>query len=126
MRDLKRMRERYLRDEIPIRMGNTASSLLRLSQWVQNRHRDEAIIDLMREITWLMEWSGDMTLAEMADMQREICRWRRVWPVDQARSILSFRARQMSNRVLELSGLVGKTLHEENRPPKSGIAWNRK
>jgi hypothetical protein len=126
MRDLKRMRERFLRDEIVVRMGNMASSLLRLSQWVQNRHRDEAIIDLMREIAWLMEWSGDLTLAELADMQREICRWRRVWPVDQTRSILSFRARQMSNRVLELSGLADKTLHEENRSPKGGTAWNRK
>jgi hypothetical protein len=105
MRDLKRMRERYLRDEKPIRMGNIASSLLRLSNWVRNRHRDEAIIDLMREIAWFMEWSGDLASAELSDMQREICRWRRIWPVEQARGILLFRALQMSNRILELSGL---------------------
>ena len=100
------MRERYLRDGRAVRMGNMASNLLRLSQWVQNRHTDEAIIDLMREIAWLMEWSGDMALAEIVDMQREICRWRRVWPVDQARSILAFRSLQMSNRILQLSGLL--------------------
>ncbi len=105
MRDLQRMRERYLRDEKPIRMGNMASSLLRLSQWVQKRHRDEAVIDLMREIAWFLEWNGDLALAELADMQREICRWRRVWPVEQARPILSLRALQMSKRILELSGL---------------------
>jgi hypothetical protein len=105
MRDLKRMRERYLRDEKPIRMGNIASSLLRLSNWVRNRHREEAIIDLMREIAWFMEWSGDLASAELSDMQREICRWRRIWPVEQARGILLFRALQMSNRILELSGL---------------------
>lgn len=111
MRDLQRMRERYLRDEKPIRMGNMASSLLRLSQWVQKRHRDEAIIDLMREIAWFMEWNGDLALAELADMQREICRWRRVWPVEQARPILSLRALQMSKRVLELSGLSERTVY---------------
>ena len=105
MKDLKRMRERYLRDKKPIRMGNLASSLLRLSNWVRNRHRDEAIIDLMREIAWFMEWSGDLASAELSDMQREICRWRRIWPVEQARGILLFRALQMSNRILELSGL---------------------
>ncbi len=110
MRDLQRMRERYLRDEKPIRLGNMASSLLRLSQWVQRRHRDEAIIDLMREIAWFMEWNGDLALAELADMQREICRWRRVWPVEQARPILSLRALQMSKRILELSGLPGRTI----------------
>lgn len=111
MRDLQGMRERYLRDEKPIRMGNMASSLLRLSQWVQKRHRDEAIIDLMREIAWFMEWNGDLALAELADMQREICRWRRVWPVEQARPILSLRALQMSKRVLELSGLSERTVY---------------
>ena len=112
MRDLQGMRERYLRDEKPIRMGNMASSLLRLSQWVQKRHRDEAIIDLMREIAWFMEWNGDLALAELAEMQREICRWRRVWPVEQARPILSLRALQMSKRVLELSGLSERTIYE--------------
>jgi hypothetical protein len=111
MRDLQRKRERYLRDEKPIRMGNMASSLLRLSQWVQKRHRDEAVIDLMREIAWFMEWNGDLALAELADMQREICRWRRVWPVEQARRILSLRAFQMSKRILELSGLPERTIY---------------
>jgi hypothetical protein len=105
MRDFQRMRDRYLKDEKPIRMGNMASSLLRLSQWVKKRHRDEAIIDLMREIAWFLEWNGDLALAELADMQREICRWRRAWPVEQARPILSLRALQMSKRILELSGL---------------------
>jgi hypothetical protein len=89
MRDLKKMRERYLRDETSVRMGNMASSLLRLSRWVQNRHKDEAIVDLMREIAWFMEWSGDLASPELTDMQREICRWRRVWPIEQARSILA-------------------------------------
>ena len=106
MRDLKKMRERYLRDKISVRMGNIASSLLRLSKWVQNHHKDEAIVDLLREIAWFLEWCGDLALVELADMQREICRWRRVWPVEQARAILAFRALQMSNRILELSGLA--------------------
>ncbi len=103
------MRERFIRDRSPIRIGNLASDLLRLSKWIQARHNDEAIVDLMHEIAWLMEWSGDLASPELADMQREICRWRRVWPVEQARSILAFRALQMSNRTLEWSGLLEKT-----------------
>jgi hypothetical protein len=112
MRDLKRMRERFIRDRSPVRLGNLASDLLRLNKWIFMRHKDEAIVDLMREIAWLMEWSGDLALAELADMQREICRWRRVWPVEQARSILAFRALQMSNRILEWSGLLEQTTPE--------------
>src|SRR3989304_1960806 len=106
MKELKRMRERFIRDESSVRMGNLASNLLRLSKWIQTGHKDEAIVDLMREIAWLMEWSGDLASAELADMQREICRWRRVWPVEQARHILALRAFQMSNRLLEQSGLL--------------------
>ena len=32
MMDLKRMRERFIRDDGPVRMGNLASNLLRLSK----------------------------------------------------------------------------------------------
>lgn len=106
MRDLRRMRERFIRDEGSVRMGNLASNLLRLSKWVQMGHNDEAIVDLMREIAWLMEWSGDLAFAELSDMQREICRWRRNWPIEQARPILALRAFEMSNRILERSGLL--------------------
>jgi hypothetical protein len=106
------MRERYLRDSGPVRLGNLASSLLRLNHWLAKHHRDDAIIDLMREIAWYMEWNGDMALPELVDMQREMCRWRRVWPVEQTRSILAFRALQISNRVLELSGLHNQTTQE--------------
>jgi len=81
MRDLGRMRERYLRDAPPVRLGNLASNLLRLSQWVRMGRGDEAIVELMGEIAWLMEWTGESATAEPADMQREACRWRRVWPL---------------------------------------------
>ena len=113
MKDLERMRERFVRDEGPVRLGNLASNLLRLNKWIQSRHNDEAIVDLMREIAWFMEWCGDLASVELADMQREICRWRRVWPVEQARHILSLRALQMSNRILEGSGLL------EHTPPEA-------
>lgn len=121
MRDLKKMRERYLRDEKPVRLGNLASSLLRLSHWIQMGHPDESVVDLMREIAWFMEWNGDLALPELADMQREICRWRRVWPVEQARNILALRALQMSNRILEWSGLLEQTSHEAKQPPSNSL-----
>jgi hypothetical protein len=106
MKELKRMRERFLRDGSSVRMGNLASNLLRLSKWIRAGHNDEAVVDLMRQIAWQMEWSGDLASAELADMQREICRWRCVWPVERVRHILALRAVQMSNRILEESGFL--------------------
>jgi hypothetical protein len=103
------MYARFIRDTSSVRLGNLASDLLRLNKWILRRQKDEAIVDLMREIAWLMEWSGDLGLAELADMQREICRWRRAWPIEQARHILALRASQMSNQILAWSGLLEKT-----------------
>ena len=117
MKDLKRMRERFIRDESSVRMGNLASNLLRLSKWVQTGHNDESIIDLMRQIAWLMEWTGDLASAGLADMQREICRWRRVWPVERVRHILALRAFQMSNQILEWSGLLEQTTPKARQTP---------
>lgn len=117
MKDLKRMRERFTRDGSSVRMGNLASNLLRLNKWILMRRSDEAIVDLMREIAWLMEWSGDLASAELADMQREICRWRRAWPVEQVRHILALRAFQMSNRILEWSGLLEQVTREPKQIP---------
>jgi len=117
MKDLQKIHDRFIRDESPVRMGNLASNLLRLSKWIQAGHNDEAIVDLMRQIAWLMEWSGDLASADLADMQREICRWRRAWPVGQARHILALRASQMSNRILESSGLIEQTTPEAKQTP---------
>ncbi len=119
MKDLKRMRLRFIRDRSSVRLGNLASDLLRLSKWIRQGHSDEAIVDLMRKIAWLMEWSGELASAELADMQREICRWRRVWPVDQVRHILALRASQMSNRILEQSGLLQQKKREGVRSQHS-------
>lgn len=106
MRDLSRLRERFLRDTQAVRLGNLASDLLRLSTWVRTRRPDAAIVDLMREIAWMMEWAGEQATAEFADMQRELCRWRGTWPVESARSLLAFRSEQMAARLLEMSGLL--------------------
>ena len=118
MRDLETVRERFIRNTGAMRMGHLSSDLLRLSKWVRMKHDDSTIIDLMREIAWLMEWSGDIASPELADMQREICRWRRIWPVDQVRGILALRAFQMSNRILEWSGLLDGSVNATKHTSK--------
>ena len=107
MRDLSAMREQFVRDGLPVRLGNVASDLARLSDWACEGHSGQALVDLMREIAHEMEWSGEAGPAELADMQREVCFWRRAWPAAPARPVLAQRARAMSERLLELSGLLG-------------------
>jgi len=112
MRDVDSLRERYLRDTAQVRMGHLASDLLRLANWARMRRSDEAVLDLMGEIAWLMEWNEEFACEELADMQREICHWRRIWPVEAACSLLTFRAQRMSDRILELSGLLEQPTSE--------------
>jgi len=103
---LESIQERYLQDPAPIRMGNLASDLLRLSRWVSQRESDEVAVDLMNMIAWMLESIPSFASEELANMQREICHWRRIWPLEPARWLLAFRARVMSDRILELSGLL--------------------
>ncbi len=106
MKDVSRLRDRFLQDGLDRRLGNIASDLLRLSTWLRMRRDDSAILDLMREIAWMIEWTGDQATEELVDVQRELCRWRRIWPLESARSLCAFRAQQMSERVLAMSGLL--------------------
>jgi len=116
MSPVQALRERYLRDREPIRMGNLASDLLRLSQWVTGRWKDERIVEMLAGIAWMIEQNPEFASEELADMQREICHWRRIWPVEAARGLLALRARVMSERILELSGLLDEVDSPEPEP----------
>jgi len=78
--------------------------------------KDEAVIDLMGEIAWLIEQSGDLAMIELVDLQREFCRWHRIWPIEKARTIPSLRALQVSKRILEISGLLQETPKKREGP----------
>jgi len=106
MKDVTRLRERFLRDGLDRRLGNIASNLLRLNNWLQMGRDPQAMVDLMRETATMIEWMGDDATEDLVNIQRELCRWRRIWPLAPAHSLLAFRARQMSDRVLDSSGLA--------------------
>lgn len=106
MMDVARRRERFQRDSLDRRLGNIASNLLRLSNWLQMERDPQATVGLMEDTAAMIEWTGNDATEELVNIQRELCRWRRIWPLESARSLLAFRARQMSDRVLESSGLA--------------------
>ena len=104
------LRERHLRDEWPRQLGNLASTLARLGARASDPRYDELTSDLLREGALLIEWSAPYVPAhlvgDLATMQRELCLWRRIWPLEAARSLLAFRTQSMSDQVLEWSGLM--------------------
>ena len=55
MKDVTRLRERFLRDGLDRRLGNIASSLLRLNSWLRMARDPQAMVDLMRETATMIE-----------------------------------------------------------------------
>ena len=107
--DHDKLRSRYLQDEWPRQIGNLASTLARLSSRVGDARYDQLVINLLREGALLMDWCAPNVPAELAvdlaSMQRELILWREIWPDASARVLLAFRARAMSDRLLEAAGL---------------------
>ena len=112
MIDVKALQQSYVQLPAPQRMGHLASDLARVSQWARQPECDATAVELMNLIAWMIEQNPEFVSEELANMQREICIWRRIWPIEAARGLLALRARVMSERILELSGL----LDEEDSP----------
>ena len=115
MRDRKALRERYLRDGLPVRLGGVAANLARitaLSGYVTSRGVVESLLD---ESRFLIEWTaGDAgidTAAELVELQVQLARWQynlgRLWTSAAQRGAMAEQAHAWSERVLEMSGLLG-------------------
>ena len=111
MVDWRRLSLRYSRLDWQQRLGNLASTLARSATVSESGRATASVPDLLREGMWIIEWSADAptdVLSELAPMQLELGLLQRSWQQDaQAiQPVLAFRARAMSDRVLELSGLL--------------------
>lgn len=58
MRDLSKLRERFLRDRIAIQLGNIASNLARIDNFIRMVMEQAAITDLLDETKAMIEWAG--------------------------------------------------------------------
>jgi hypothetical protein len=109
--DYQILRERFEKMDWPQALGNLASTLARLSTRATSPQYDTLVADSLREAAVIIEWSAPRTPStfwlELAAMQRELLAWQRVWPIDSARSLLALHARNQSNRLLQMAGLIG-------------------
>ncbi len=112
MLDWKRLFTRYSRMTWQQRLGNLASTLARSATVAQSKNSAVSVPDLLREGMWIIEWSTTDVppdaLIELAPMQRELGLLRQAYEMDTEalRSVVAFRSRAMSERALELSGLL--------------------
>jgi hypothetical protein len=116
MKDLSAIRARYMRDPLSVRLGGLAADLARITSFSQNPANLAPVAGLMREAAHFIEWCAPESDLEsqvtLLELQRLLAHWRMQLPQrfpDQTwRSQMIAEARQWSQRVLEMSGLLGE------------------
>jgi len=107
-------RERFLRDQLPVRLGNLASNLARIESISKHPALREAASKVLVESKFFIEWTAaDASLpqqVELLELQRRLAHWQlswnKIWEDAESRSRVAGEARQWSNRLLESSGLL--------------------
>ena len=104
----QKLYERFITLDWQQQLGNLASTFVTLSQQSTNPKQDRLINHLLREAALMIEWSASNVpqefLLELAGMQRELLAWRKDFPIESARNILSLYTRNRADCLLEMSG----------------------
>ena len=114
MIDKERLRERFLRDSLPRRLGGLAATLGRISSSARNSSNPSIVSDLIYEARWLIEWTAGETepevAAELVRIQILLTVWQKAWETasqnPQQRLLLSLQAKDWSDKAVDFSGLV--------------------
>jgi len=114
MTNREKLRQRFLRDPLPRRLGGLAATLGRISSSARKSTDYAIVANLLDEAKHLIEWTAadaePETAAELIRIQTMISLWQRAW--DEAsqnpkqRLLLSVQAKDWSDKAVSFSGLV--------------------
>lgn len=104
------IRDRYLRDPLPVRLGGIAADLARVVSCAANSRNHQVVASLLEEAKWFAEWAAPEAPIEiqevLAELQSQVAWWQRRWLAGAPEPSMSTDAQAWSDRVLKLSGLV--------------------
>jgi len=114
VRDWTAIRERYLRDGLPTRLGGLAANLGRIKSFASHGASDKAVESLVDESRHFIEWTAAEaevnTAAELVELQVQLAGWKlgwpRIWEDPSLRNQVAEEAGIWSQRVLKMSGLL--------------------
>lgn len=116
MNDWTAIRERYLRDNFPVRLGGLAANLSRIKSFAANDAGRDAVESLIAESKFFIEWTAAEAeinaAAELVELQIQLARWQynwaRIWDDRVQRRNVAEQSAAWSQRVLEMSGLLSR------------------
>lgn len=116
MKDWAAIRERYLRDDLPVRLGGLAANLSRIKSFAAHDASRAAVESLIDESKFFIEWTAahaeSQTAAELMDLQIQLARWQHnwahIWADPAQRHQIAELSGIWSKRVLEMSGLLNQ------------------
>jgi len=114
MIDKERLRERFLRDPLPRRLGGLAATLGRISSSARKSSDPAIVSDLLDEARHLIEWTAGETepevAAELVHIQILLTVWQKAWETvsqnPHERLLLSLQAKDWSDKAVDFSGLA--------------------
>ena len=114
IRNKQKLRERFLRDPLPVRLGGLAATLGRVSSSARKSTDSLVVQNLLQEARYFIEWTAADTDpeigAELVSMQTLITLWLKVWDKTsqnkEQRTLLSVQAKHWSDRAMDFSGLL--------------------
>ena len=115
MKDWTTIRERYLRDDVSVRLGGLAANLSRIKSFANNENNKVLVESLIDESKHFIEWTARETeietAAKLVELQVELAilqiKLDKVWPDTNQRKQISEHSNAWSQQVLMVSGLLG-------------------
>lgn len=116
MRDWEKLKTRYMRDAVPVRLGGIAANLARVQSFSENQNQNEFVETMIDESKHFIEWTtldADPEIqSELVELQVQLAIWKQNWSLlwnDLGRrSAVAGLAGKWSDRILDLSGLLNE------------------
>ncbi|MGB8215555.1 MAG: hypothetical protein WCE68_18540 [Anaerolineales bacterium] len=114
MMDREKLRERFLRDPLPRRLGGLAATFGRISSSARKSSDPAVVSDQLDEARWLIEWTAGEAdpevAAELVRIQILLTVWLKAWETasldPRQRLLLSLQAKDWSDKAVDFSGLA--------------------
>ena len=114
MKDWTQIQERYMRDDLPVRLGGLAANLSRIKSFSANDASRDVVESLIDESKMFIEWTAAQaeinTAEKLVELQIQLALWQlqwgTIWNDSLKRKQIAEQSNVWSKQVLEMSGLL--------------------